>query len=608
VPRERRSPPSPWRRLRRRLAPLRPLRPYVLALLALVVVAGLWGAYRAFALQRSLTRARAGIPAVEAALRSGDAATASARLAGVREHTAKARGITRDPVWRLGGHLPFVRKPIRTSTGVAVAADRLATEVLPELVTAADVLGARRGTVGTRVDVAPFRAAAPPLGRAATALASVEQGLAGLPFTGVGRVDGGRDEALRRVRSLRPVVDGAQVAATLVPDLLGSATPKRFFLAVQNNAESRASGGLFGAYGIVTAANGRIGLERVGSNDELPRLTRRALDLSPELAARYGRLGLGIDWRSANLSPHFPTTGSVVAAMWQAGTGQRLDGVLAVDPVALARVLEVTGPVPLADGTSVTAANAVDLLLRGFYERFPTGEQAPAKNTFLRDTARAVFARLDRGQLDARRLAERLGASAGDGHLQLWLADPARQALLERTALAGALPEPEGAFLSVVTQNVAGTKLDYYLRRTVRYAGRATGDAVSVGGDPVPVERATVEVTLANTAPPSGLPPYVTVRPDAVPGVPVPRGQNKLWVSLYLPGGTQLRSATVDGKPVSMESATERGLVVLSYVVTQDPGARTVLRVEVDALVRVDTFTYRPQPLAFPDAISADRG
>jgi hypothetical protein len=606
MPSERRSPPNPWRRLRRRLAPLRPLRPYVLGLVALLVVAGLWGAFRAWSLQRELTAAKTGIPGVEQALREGEAGLASQRLAGVREHTGKARSITRDPVWRVGGRLPFVRKPIRTSTGVAVAADRLAREVLPELVGAADVLGARRATVGTRIDVAPFRAAAPSLARASTALADVEADLAALPRSGVRTVDDGWADALSRVRRLRPVVEGARVATVLVPDLIGSPAPKRFFLAVQNNAESRASGGLIGAYGILRASGGRVSLERVGSNDELPDVAT-AVPLDPELNARYGRLGLGADWRSANLSPHFPTTGSTIAAMWRAGTRQALDGVVAVDPVALARVLEVTGPVPLDDGTSVTSRNAVDLLLRGFYERFPTGEQAAAKNTFLRDTARAVFARLDGGRVDARRLAERLGRSAGDGHLQLWLADPGQQALLERTSLAGTLDAPEGAFLSVVTQNVAGTKLDYYLRRQVSYAGHATGEAVSVGGEPVPVERATVEVALANTAPASGLPPYVTVRPDAVPGDRVPRGQNRLWVSLYLPGGTQLRSATLDGKPVAMESGTERGLVVLSYVLTQDPGARNVLRVEVDALVRAPGFEYREQPLAHVDTLSVDR-
>jgi hypothetical protein len=594
---------SRWRRFRRRLSFLRPLRPYVIGLLVAGVVLGAWGLYRALSLKKELDAARAAERRVESALRSGDAAAARASLADVSSHTSKALRITRDPVWRLGGHVPYARRPVREATGVTRAADRLAREVLPELVDAADVLGARRSTVGTRIDVAPFRAAAPHLALASSRLASVESSLAALPVSGVKRVHSGRVLLADRIAALRPVVDGADVAATLVPDLLGG-SPKRFFLAVQNNAESRASGGIVGAYGILRADGGRLSLERAGSNDELPRPSSPVLALDAEQAARYGRLGLATDWRSANLSPDFPTTGRVVSAMWKAGTGQALDGVLAVDPVALARVLSVTGPVPLGNGTSVTADNAVDLLLRGFYERFPTSKDAPAKNTFLRDTARAVFARLDRGSVDARRLAERLGASAGDGHLRLWLADPARQRSLERTALAGALAPPRGAYLSVVTQNVAGTKLDYYLRRSVTYTGERTGEAVSFGGEAVPVERATVEVTLTNTAPPSGLPPYVTVRPDSPASPP---GSNRIWVSLYLPGGSQLRSATLDGRPVSLESGTERGLAVLSYVLAQDPGARNVLRVEVDALVRGPGFVYAQQPLAFPDAVTVRR-
>src|SRR5688500_10749899 len=134
MPRERRSPPSPWRRLRRRLSFLRPLRPYVLGLIVLLVLAGLWGTFRAMTLPRELNRAKDALPAVEQAVRRGEAADAERRLADVRRHTGKARSITRDPVWRLAGRMPFVRKPVRTTTGVAVAADRLSRDVLPQLV------------------------------------------------------------------------------------------------------------------------------------------------------------------------------------------------------------------------------------------------------------------------------------------------------------------------------------------------------------------------------------------------------------------------------------------------------------------------------------------
>ena len=53
--------------------------------------------------------------------------------------------------------------------------------------------------------------------------------------------------------------------------------------------------------------------------------------------------------------------------MWQAETGQHVDGVMAVDVVALTQLLAVTGPVTLPDGKVINSSNAEQFLLHDQY-------------------------------------------------------------------------------------------------------------------------------------------------------------------------------------------------------------------------------------------------
>ena len=54
---------------------------------------------------------------------------------------------------------------------------------------------------------------------------------------------------------------------------------------------------------------------------------------------------LGKYMQDVNLTPDFPTAAATAQAMWERKTGQRVDGVISMDPVALGYVLDATGPV-----------------------------------------------------------------------------------------------------------------------------------------------------------------------------------------------------------------------------------------------------------------------
>jgi hypothetical protein len=63
------------------------------------------------------------------------------------------------------------------------------------------------------------------------------------------------------------------------------------------------------------------------------------------VAARYGRYAIGQDWSAVNIPPDMPTVGRLITELYELTTGDRIDGVIAADPLAVAQILQVTGPI-----------------------------------------------------------------------------------------------------------------------------------------------------------------------------------------------------------------------------------------------------------------------
>jgi hypothetical protein len=203
-----------------------------------------------------------------------------------------------------------------------------------------------------------------------------------------------------------------------------------------------------------------------------------------------------------------------------------------------------------------------------------------------------VYRRLVATTKDTARLLEAFGAMARTRHVQVSSAVAAEQAVLERTPAGGVLPVlPGKPFLLVTTQNSGGNKLDYYLRREVRYDHPRRG-----------VTR--VEVRLTNLAPP-GLPEYIGGRQDLRPADPArPPGEQHVYLSVFATQGALLLDATLDGRPLTMESEEERGHPVYSAFVDVAPGAPLVLSLRLRDDTRGRPLIVQP-PMIVPDAVSS---
>jgi hypothetical protein len=567
-----------------------------MAPLAVVVVLG------GVLLALTLPGARADLIASKAALLTaqddlgrGDLTGARASLAVAERRSRHADGRTHDLLWRSYRRFPVVGRAVGELQAMARAVHVTTEEVLPPLL---DVN--TQPAWSGRVDTEPFIRLQRPLTLAQRRLEAVRRQLRNAASSDIAQIDRPRRELDDGLTRLAASVGEARVATVVLPAMLDG--DKRYLLAVQNTAEPRATGGLLGSYGLLAVHDGRFTLTRVGPNNDLHDSPRPVVDLGAEYDDRFSRFQTTSTWRSANLTADTPSAARILAGLWDAQFGGHLDGVLLVDPVALADILGATGPVTLEDGTRITEQNAVRVLLVDAYRMF-TSRQNAERNAYLSSATRHVVERLRRPGLDGSRVLQRVAKAAGSGHLQAWSADPGLEAQLLQSRVGGAL-QADGPFLSVVTQDVGGSKLGAYLRRSVTYRGNPTGVATDLGSGPRFEEVADVTVALTNAAP-AGLPPYVTARPDD-PTAPV--GQAKYWVSVYVGKEGTLLGATLDGRPLTLETGTERGLSVFSTFVTIDRGATRRLVVHLRQQSRPgQPMTYRQQPLLRPDVLVVRR-
>ncbi|MEU6068613.1 MULTISPECIES: DUF4012 domain-containing protein [Streptomyces] len=572
------------------------LRTALLAAALLPLAGAVWIGVTGLFARRELLAAQQDLDALRHSVAAGSASgTAPARAAeqavrSAADHAARAHRLTTGPAWYSVAELPFFGGPVRTVRGAAYAVDRLAGDVLPALT---DVLppSAQDGSGGGMSEaLAGLQEHRQEIARAAGVVAEVRTDVHGLPrSTWLPAADRARAGLQQQLDHLAPVMTDASVAARVLPPMLGTQGERRYFLAFQNLAESRGTGGLPGAFAVLRADRGRLSFERFGNNTEMETV-KPDIDLGAEFNTRYAGSDPAHTWPNSDMSPHFPYAARIWAAAWRKHTGERVDGAIAVDPVTLSRLLQVTGPARMADGTELTPGNVVDLTERTSYAKY---DDVARRKAFFVDAARAAAARLMGALDDSHRLPALLVAVNDvqrDGRLKVWSAHPAEQRLLESRPYSGALPDTPGPFAGMVVNNAAGGKLDYYLDRSLTWeAGACSG-----GGRAV-----TVRMTLTNRAPASGLPDYVTIRADHPPYRTRP-GDNRLRVSYYAGVGATLIDTTLDGRRALLAPAVERGHSVFTKDLELPAGSSRTLVLHLQEPHADGTPTLLRQSLVTP--------
>ncbi|WP_253250380.1 DUF4012 domain-containing protein [Arthrobacter globiformis] len=382
-------------------------------------------------------------------------------------------------------------------------------------------------------------------------------------------------QARSELSSLRDGLDSAADVAQILPSMMGQGAPRSYLLLVQNNAELRATGGIPGALAIVTVNKGKLSIGGQTSATALGPADPR-VEVDPEQQQIY-TTRMGKFMQDVNLTPDFPTAALTAKSMWQQKTGQKVDGVLAIDPVALGYVLEATGPVQVSDpalkelshGTlpeELTAKNIVTTLLSDVYTKIPEPE---LQDLYFAGVAREVFAKLSSGSGDAQRLIDVLSRGASERRVQLWSAHTSEQAVVSKYPISGSItgdnvyPSQFGVYFNDGT----GAKMDFYIKRTVQLI-----EECPVNG----YAEVKARVTSTNTAPKDA----ATSLPDYVTGggiFGVPPGSVQTNVTAYGPVQSHIETVFVAGKKTGFASYRHSGRPVGAITVRLAPGESSTI-------------------------------
>lgn len=501
-----------------------------------------------------------------AAVSAGDFAAAKGYAAQVHDATARARWGTWGPQFWLAERLPVVGDNVLALRTMAEAGEELSGPISDQLFALREDLDpAKIKPVHGRVDVGRFVEAQAPASTLAVDLARVGRQVDAVkPAHLLGPLD-------RRWSAFSALVDQAVAAGDyshrvlqVMPDLLGRKGVRHYLVIFQNNAEFRATGGIPGAFTLLTADRGRIAMGRQGVAIDLRKAERPVRPISAEERALYtDRIA---EWpQDVNLTPDFPRTGGLLRTMYQRRFGLAVDGVISVDPVTLQAVLKGTGPVPVLYGGKLTADNVVQVLLNGAYAVLPGDEK---QNAYFADACRRVFQALVVGKADAGTALRGVFDSIHDGRVLAWLAAPHEQAALAGGAIAGELTEkPTGApDVGVYLNDSTGTKLDFYVTSTT--------DVTSVSCTSDGRQRLQATTTLV-----SKVPHNAGTFPSSLLGNRVSDQPGDLLTSVfaYGPVGGKLIDTTLDGEKGSPLVAGHDGHPVVARTVLLPRGGRLTL-------------------------------
>jgi hypothetical protein len=555
---------------RRRLWPRSWRGTTLLGLLLVAIAFGCWLTFQAFQAKSNLEEARHNAQMAKEALLKGNTEDAAKWVDEAHTHAQAARDATHSVPWNIASVVPWLGGPFETGQQISDVVLGLVADVLQPAVHVGEAISPDRLLKGGgHVDVQLLRDAAPELSEISTAATKLNAQASTIS-------DPNYSSAIRTARSdlqaqtsdITGLLENVALAARIAPSMMGADGPRTYFMGFQTNAEARGTGGLLGGFGILRFDDGTPGVEALGPNTELNKVFA-PIDLGPEYASQYGFTNPTTDFRNSNLSSHFPYTAEIWKSLWAQQSGANVDGVIAIDPVALSYVLGAVGPVTMADGEMVTKENVVELTESTVYSRFPTDQTA--RKQYLQDVANEVVKKVTGQVASPRQLLEALGKAVSEGRIAVWSSSPAEQQLLEETPLGHVVPDDPAPYAAVVINNLGGNKLDYYLKRHIEYSA-----------DPCDGEtrKSTVTIQLTNTAPDTPLPDYVASSQGLLPGLPVqvPNGASVSSVSLIATKDAKLTSLIVNGVRAPFFAGTERGHPIYEVQVPIPRGRTLELR------------------------------
>lgn len=273
----------------------------------------------------------------------------------------------------------------------------------------------------------------------------------------------------------------------ILTELLGGNGPRLYLFLFQNNHELRPTGGFIGSYALLDIYQGHIRRFFVdGIFNPDGQLKENIVPPAP-----IQKISAGWSLHDSNWFPDFPTSAEKARFFYEKTGGPTTDGVIALTPEVLERVLKIIGPIDLPEyGITVDAENFLPLLQEEVELHYDKEENNPKK--ILGDLTGVILERLTKNPdpILLWQLADSIVELLNERHVLLFARDTRAQSLIQASGWSGAMLSTPYDYLSVIHTNINGFKTDGVIEDSIEHA-------VSVQSDGTLLD--TVKVTRTHT-------------------------------------------------------------------------------------------------------------
>jgi len=257
----------------------------------------------------------------------------------------------------------------------------------------------------------------------------------------------------------------------LAPAILGYPEPVNYLLLFQNNHEIRPTGGFIGTYGILSIDRGRIVNFYTDDIYHLDSQVIGQLEIEPPspihkyLDVQYWYM------RDSNWSPDFPTAAQEVMRFYNLeGGSEELDGVIAITPVVVSDILEITGEVIL-NSVLYEADNFTNILQYEVEQNYQArGDSHWDRKDVIGQLAEILIQQIFKLSLGQTvELVSSVHENLSSKNLQVYLNDLELQAFISKKNWSGEIRDWDSDYLMVIDSNMAAYKTNQHIIRTVDY-------------------------------------------------------------------------------------------------------------------------------------------
>jgi hypothetical protein len=260
-------------------------------------------------------------------------------------------------------------------------------------------------------------------------------------------------------------------------ELLGGNGPRTYLVEQVNPAELRPGGGFMGTYSIIRADQGSLSVVRSGDSYELS--DPRPGPGQPGFIPLQDPMRDIIPWVSwsfvdTNIYPDFPSNARAALRFAQPRLGN-IDAVISIDYYAVAKMLEVTGPLAVPGyGRTVDGGNFIPLVMQLEFAN------SPIHKAILSVIAGPLMERI--AGLSADRwpaLISDLNGLASARHIQAYFTNEVVEAEIDRVGWSGSFnPTRSSDYMMAVESNIGGGKVNFFLSRHYTITLTRTGNVL----------------------------------------------------------------------------------------------------------------------------------